>query len=408
MTNSKFQKRAEILYNHPDNEKNLKDIKSKILSLGKSMFDEDDDTDDANDSLSILKKVPEKNETSKQSLIERRRNRSDEEEQEILDLMYPSLKEKDKTNVDKLEKSKDKTNTEKSKTDEATKSDTGREVLKKLYMDENEYEIKGNTISRKKKPREYDVIDCIRYPKKTDSIKALEMYKQAQDKKAKEHKAKREEYLESSKSRRYRIAVDNIDNPVAKMLAGNETGKEAAENLHMSKTDSYMDTDYAKKHKIYNNYKETPEELREYFREKISSQIGEDKLETTKGILIDKDSESSKNLANALISHEKFLKILQDYGKAMKNNYSVDDSISFEDKNWHNAIGNADIKNMHINKDGDIELYVTDTYDFNDGEMGAVAVGRDRQEKGEITPYFDIYHVIIPKDIKNEVLKNRK
>lgn len=407
MTNSKFQKRAEILYNHPDNEKNNKNIKSKIFDLGKSMFDEDD-IDDTDDSMSIIKKVPEKNETSKQSLIERRRNRSDEEEQEILDLMYPSLKEKDKTNVDKLEKSKDKTNTEKSKTDEATKQDTGREVLKKLYMDENEYEIKGNTISRKKKPREYDVIDCIRYPKKTDSIKALEMYKQAKDKKAKENKAKREEYLKSIKSIHYRTAVDNIDNPVAKMLAENETGEEAAENLHMSKTDSYMNTDYAKKHKIYNNYKEVPEELREYFREKISSQIGEDKLETTKGILIDKDSESSKNLAKALISHEKFLKILQDYGKALRSNYSVDDSISFEDENWHNAIGNADIKNMHINKDGDIELYVTDTYDFNDGEMGSVAVGRDRQEKGEITPYFDIYHVIIPKQMKDEVLKNKR
>lgn len=42
------------------------------------------------------------------------------------------------------------------------------------------------------------------------------------------------------------------------------------------------------------------------------------------------------------------------------------------------------------------------------GEMGSVAVGRDRQEKGEITPYFDIYHVIIPKQMKDEVLKNWK
>lgn len=401
---SNLQERAEILFNHPDNEKKEKEKKRKFFDLGKSKFDEDD----SDENMSELKEVVKEDKTSKQSFKERRNNRNDKEEQEVLDLMYPSLKGKDKTDVDKLEKSKDKPNVEKSKINETTKSDVNRETLKKLGINENDFEINGNTISRKKKPKEYDVIDNVKYPIHTDNTKVQELHKQAQDKKAKEHKAKREEYLESSKSGRYRIAVDNIDNPVAKMLAGNETGKEAAENLHMSKTDSYMDTDYAKKHKIYNNYKETPEELREYFREKISSQIGEDKLETTRGILIDKDSESSKNLAKALISHEKFLKILQDYGKAMKNNYSVDDSISFEDKNWHNAIGNADIKNMHINKDGDIELYVTDTYDFNDGEMGAVAVGRDRQEKGEITPYFDIYHVIIPKDIKNEVLKNRK
>jgi len=47
----------------------------------------------------------------------------------------------------------------------------------------------------------------------------------------------------------------------------------------------------------------------------------------------------------------------------------------------------------------DIELYVTDTCDFNSSERkGAPAAGRNRQEKGEIKPYFEIYHVIIPKE----------
>lgn len=401
---SNLQERAEILFNHPDNEKKEKEKKRKFFDLGKSKFDEDDE----DESMSELKEVVKEDKTSKQSFKERRNNRNDKEEQEVLDLMYPSLKGKDKTDVDKLEKSKDKPTVEKSKINETTKSDVNRETLKKLGMNENDFEINGNTISRKKKPKEYDVIDNVKYPVRTDNKKVQELHKQAQDKKTQDNKANRDEYLKSPKSVPYQIAVDNIDSPVAKKLAEWNTGKEAAENLHMSKKDSYINTDYVKKHKIYNNYKEVPEELREYFREKISSQIGEDKLETTKGILIDKDSESSKDLAEGLISNEKFLKILQDYEKAMENNLSVDDSISFEDKNWHNAIGNADIKNMHINKNGDIELYVTDTYDFNDGETGAVAVGRDRQEKGEITPYFDIYHVIIPKQMKDKILKNRK
>lgn len=171
-----------------------------------------------------------------------------------------------------------------------------------------------------------------------------------------------------------------------------------------------MNTDYAKKHKVYNSYKEAPEELQEYLKGKISKQIGEDKLESTKGIYIDKNSDSSKNLSKYLSENKDFIAKLKDYEKPMKHNFSADDSIflkdkNFIDKNWHNAVGNADIKKMHINKNGDVELYVTDTYDFNKGEKsGAPAVGRDRQEKDEIKPYFAVYHVIIPKKKYNKII----
>ena len=188
-------------------------------------------------------------------------------------------------------------------------------------------------------------------------------------------------------------------------LHGISFTREAVENLHMSKTDSYMDTDYTKKHKVYNSYKDAPEELQEYLKGKISKQIGEDKLESTKGIYIDKNSDSSKSLSDNLIKDNDFIKKLKDYEKPLKHNFEVDDSISLKGFNWHSAVGNADIKKMHINKNGDIELYVTDTYDFNKGERtGAPAVGRDRQEKGEIKPYFAVYHVIIPKDKYNKII----
>ena len=59
---------------------------------------------------------------------------------------------------------------------------------------------------------------------------------------------------------------------------------------------------------------------------------------------------------------------------------------------------------MHINKNGDIELYITDVYDFNEEERNnLVRIGRDRQNKGEITPYFYAYRVIIPKNEKIEI-----
>ena len=78
---------------------------------------------------------------------------------------------------------------------------------------------------------------------------------------------------------------------------------------------------------------------------------------------------------------------------------SINDSLIFEGFNWHNAIGYADIRDMHINKNGDIELYIADVYDFNVGEKNKfVRIGYDRQEKGEITPYFYAYRVIIPQE----------
>ena len=54
---------------------------------------------------------------------------------------------------------------------------------------------------------------------------------------------------------------------------------------------------------------------------------------------------------------------------------------------------------MHINENGDIELYITDVYDFNEGETNEmVRIGRDRQERGEIKPYFEIFRIIISKE----------
>ena len=63
---------------------------------------------------------------------------------------------------------------------------------------------------------------------------------------------------------------------------------------------------------------------------------------------------------------------------------------------------------MHINQNGDIELYIADVYDFNEGEASnLVRVGRNRQDKGEITPYFYAYRVIIPKDKKEAILNDK-
>ena len=46
----------------------------------------------------------------------------------------------------------------------------------------------------------------------------------------------------------------------------------------------------------------------------------------------------------------------------------INTSLNFvSNPNLHYALGKVDILDMHINKEGDIEAYVLDTYDFNEG-----------------------------------------
>ena len=206
------------------------------------------------------------------------------------------------------------------------------------------------------------------------------------------------------------IAVDHIENPATKLVGELSVGKEAAENLEMSKTSSYLDTDYAKEHIVFNNYKEVSSDLQTYFENKLTEQLGLDKvssslkeeiLNSTKGIYIDAESKTSKKLSDILTSEPDFMNLLTNSIKKMKNNISVEGSLKFKDKNFYYAIGHADIKNMHINRNGDINLLVTDVYNFNpNSPSDLIQVGRERQERGEITPYFMIYHVIIPKNRK--------
>ena len=76
-------------------------------------------------------------------------------------------------------------------------------------------------------------------------------------------------------------------------------------------------------------------------------------------------------------------------------------NMDFKDNNWNNALGKADIVNMHKNKQGDIELDIIDVNNYNEEESNKmVRIGRDRQDKGEIKPFFIRYHVIIPKNSK--------
>ena len=364
----KMQRRADILFPTMKDKKEKvtleKENNKKIPGLGVSKFDFDKDDNDED----ITNSKKQDNKEWAEILADYVNKQKKESREDILYTTMNNKEDKDNKEAifDKLKSNK--------------KVDKGH--------------ITGAAANLDKTNIEY-----VKNLKETDSLKKLEnnesikfdqnlQYKSLEEK-IKEHKLKN------------KLAVEHIDNKYIKNHAIKHYGKEAAENLHMSKANSYMNTEYAKEHTIYENCRELEPNLRSYFEKKIKSQIGEDKINSTKGIYIDSNSTSSKDMAQSLANNEEFMQEVAKVRKSLEVGNSVNTTITFKDTNFQLAIGKADIRNMHINKDGNIDLLVTDVYDFNKNDpRDLVQVGRDRQEKGEIKPYFIMYHVIIPKTSK--------
>ena len=207
---------------------------------------------------------------------------------------------------------------------------------------------------------------------------------------------------------KYKFAIDNIGVKLLRDKAVRDYGLETAENLYMSKSDSYMNTEYAKQHLVLDNYEKLSGDLKNYFADKIIKQLNLSEvseqqcqyvLDNTKGIYIEQNSESSKKLAEILLEEPDFIKTVNDNKYNILNGKIAEGSIEFKNTNFHHAIGRADIKNIKLNSNGDMTLLVTDVYDFNkDSDSPLIQAGRKRQEEGKIMPYFIIYDVVIPKE----------
>ncbi len=381
----KIKKRAELLYGNTKENKSISN-----------------NDDEVKGELSALVEMDTK---KKPNTIKKEKDYS-----KTADLLYPNMKNKtDK--IDTIKSDKNNNNNEKLNNDNKNNFTGGaastKNTLKNIGLDNN-YEIKNGAISPLKKQKEYEIINNIKYPNNTGNKKVEEMLNQAKQERSEKYRKDTEDYLKFHELHK-QFGIDHSDNKIIKARGKKIYGNEAIENLEMSKTKSYINTDYAKKHKIYNNYNEAPDNLKNYFKDKITEQIGADKLGKTKGIYIDADSESSNSLKSNLLKDNDFIEKLKKYDNAMNKKYKINDSINLKGKNWGNAVGNADIRDMHINKNGDIEFYVTDVYDFNEGEKNPlVKIGRNRQDNGNITPYFYAYRVIISKEEKEQLLKRGK
>ena len=178
---------------------------------------------------------------------------------------------------------------------------------------------------------------------------------------------------------------------------------DAAELFDMSYSDHYMDTEFTRKNTVLNSYKDAPPVLRDYFKDKIIKQVGENHLKDTKGIFIDAGSESSKRLAKS----EYLLNFLRDNKQEIKEYGKIDEgSLEFKDDNWGYALGKADIQKLIVLPNGDISMYVTDTLEMNNDDPRSIVKGARRlQDENIIKPFFACFHVKIDKKTADKYLE---
>ncbi len=185
-------------------------------------------------------------------------------------------------------------------------------------------------------------------------------------------------------------------------------GIEAAENLFMAYSYQHLNTPYARQYKVYKNFEQIEDPyLRNYMLTKLIKEVELGKINRIRGIYIDENSFSSRELANSA-DIRKILSANNVKEDLLKGKI-VDNSIRFTDKNFKNALGKADIVKARLLPSGEIDLYVCDYYNFNRNEKEFyIEAPRNLEEKGYLVPYFIIYHVVIPSYTSQYILgKNR-
>ncbi len=72
--------------------------------------------------------------------------------------------------------------------------------------------------------------------------------------------------------------------------------------------------------------------------------------------------------------------------------------------NLHNAFGSVEFLNAGVDENGNVRLYMFDTYDFNKGENAKVEAGRRKMMKKDIKGYYTVHEILISQDELDNIL----
>ncbi len=128
-------------------------------------------------------------------------------------------------------------------------------------------------------------------------------------------------------------------------------------------------------------------------RKKVRQQIG---MYDCKGLVLMPGSTLSQEIAMS----PEFRAFLREKKSELLSGKVVSGSKEFSsNENLAYALGNADILDTYINKDGDIVSIVFDTYDFNkEDPRWQVEWAYNVQQNGLFTNFYTLNIIVIPKE----------
>ncbi len=115
-------------------------------------------------------------------------------------------------------------------------------------------------------------------------------------------------------------------------------------------------------------------------------------VDTIPGYFFQSYSDPCKRIA----ADADFLATISNKTKVLDNNQDL--GMGFTESNLHYALGHVAIRNRYLDSDGNLHVFIYDTYDFNSSDTSTLSVaGRNAMMNGELKPYFTIHEVVVPK-----------
>lgn len=146
---------------------------------------------------------------------------------------------------------------------------------------------------------------------------------------------------------------------------------------------------------IYNIYDLPSKELQDIVQKKVQGQLG---VSNANGIILNSTSDLAKEISTSRELKDYYLKHKDNLqkGKVVKD----ESTYLGSSQNMAKSIGHADIVYSYIDKQGDLNSVILDTYDFNKNDSDwKVQIARQSQDLRTIRNYYEIIITKTPKSV---------
>lgn len=202
--------------------------------------------------------------------------------------------------------------------------------------------------------------------------------------------------IQDIQNNNYRIPQYAVDAGM-KLYNRDNTMPDAAALWNAASNDFRNSKEYITKNGalIYNIYDLPSKELQDIVQKKVKGQLG---ISNANGIILNSTSDLAKEISTSRELKDYYLKHKDNLqkGKVIKGGSTYLGSS----RNMKYAIGHADIVYSYIDKQGDLNSVILDTYDFNKNDPDKkVRIAREAQDRGTIRNYYNIIITKTPKSV---------